>query len=62
MVEDLYVDQGERLLETLREQFIGTARFRYSRRMVMREYDCSGIACQGVLHDFARVPPSTCAL
>jgi hypothetical protein len=31
MVENPDVDQGQRLFEALREQFIGTARFRYSR-------------------------------
>jgi len=36
MVENPYVDQGQRLFEVLRQQFVGTARFRYSRRMVMR--------------------------
>ena len=55
MVENPHVDQGQRLFEVLRQQFIGTARFRYSGRMVMGEHDCGGITPQGVLHHFARV-------
>jgi hypothetical protein len=55
MVENPHVDQGQRLFEVLRQQFIGAARFRYSGRMVMREHDCGGITRQGVLHHFARV-------
>ena len=30
MVENSHVDQRQRLFEALREQFVGTARFRYS--------------------------------
>ena len=55
MVENPHINQRQSLFEVLREQFIGTARFRYSRRMIMREQDCGGIARQGVLHHFARV-------
>src|SRR6266496_2647074 len=55
MVENPHVDQGQRLFEVLRQQFIGTARFRYSRGVVMRKHDCGGIARQGVLHHLARV-------
>jgi len=55
MVENPDVDQGQRLFEALREQFIGTARFRDSRRVIMGEHDCGGIARQGRLHHFARI-------
>ena len=44
MVENLHIHQSLGLLEALREKLIGAARFRYSRRMVMREHDCGGIA------------------
>ena len=46
MVENPDVNQRQRLFEVLREQFIGTARFRYSRRMIMRVM-CPGFLCAG---------------
>ena len=55
MVENFHIDQGQRGFEILGEQFVGTARFRDSRGVVVCEDDCGGIARQRVFHDFSRV-------
>src|SRR4051794_29257145 len=54
VVEHLHIDEGQRVLERLRERFVRAARFRNARRMVVSEYDGGSIVVEGAFHDFAR--------
>ena len=55
MIEDANVEQGERVLQSGRDQFIRRRGFRGSGRMAVGEECGGGMAGQGFLHDFTRV-------
>ena len=49
------VDQGQRLLQRLRQQLVGPARFSDTRGMVVRENRCGCVILQHELHDLPRI-------
>ena len=55
MIEQADVDQGERFLDALGDQFVGLTRFRDAGRVIVRDDDRGGIALQSQLDDLARM-------
>ena len=55
MVEHLDVDQGEGGLERARKDFVGVARLRYTRGVVVSKDDGGSVYPQCGLYDFAGI-------
>ena len=60
VIERADVDQRERLLERLRQQFVRARRLGDAGRMVVRKDHRGGVAFERGLHNFARINRSLC--